>query len=78
MQLQDLGDRATEGPQQKADHNKKLPAHGLAHLVVLFLAGSAKIQVKKWFNEPLPGFVDSDEKTLPRRYDFALFEGSSD
>ena len=38
MQLQDLGDRATEGPQQKADHNKKLPSHGLAHLVVLFLA----------------------------------------
>ena len=29
-------------------------------------------------NEPLPGFIDSDEKTLPRRYDIALLEGSSD
>ena len=29
-------------------------------------------------NEPLPGFLDSDEKTLPRRYDLALLVGSSD
>ena len=43
MQLQDLGDRATEGPQQKADHNKKLPSHGLAHLVVFFLPRLDKI-----------------------------------
>ena len=41
VQLQDLGDTATEGPQQKADHNKKLPSHGLAHLVVFFLQGEA-------------------------------------
>ena len=29
-------------------------------------------------NEPLPGFIGSDQKTMPRQYDITLLQGSSD